>query len=52
MLQYVNVGIAMGNAPEKVKAYADDVTDPVDKDGLYNAFLKYESENSRVFNSP
>ena len=41
MLEYVHLGIAMGNASESVKAYADDITDSVDEDGLYKAFLKH-----------
>lgn len=37
MLQQANVGIAMGNAKEAVKTYADYVTDNIEDDGLYNA---------------
>lgn len=40
MLKHVGVGVAMGNASDKVKVAADYVTDSVDDDGLYNA-LKY-----------
>ncbi len=40
MLSYVQVGVAMGNAPEAVKEAADMVTDDVKEDGLYNGFLK------------
>jgi Cof subfamily protein (haloacid dehalogenase superfamily) len=41
MLEYCQVGIAMGNAREQVKAVADDITDRIEEDGLYNCFLKY-----------
>lgn len=40
MLQFVNIGIAMGNAKDAVKQYANDITDHVDEDGLYNGFKK------------
>ena len=33
MLQWAGRGVAMGQAPDVVKAAADDVTDPVDQDG-------------------
>ena len=33
MLQWAGRGVAMGQAPDEVKAAADDVTDPVDQDG-------------------
>lgn len=42
MLEYCNTGIAMGNAREQLKAVADDITDDVDHDGLYNSFKKYK----------
>lgn len=38
MLQVCGVGIAMGNADDTVKAYADEVTTPVLEDGLWAAF--------------
>ena len=38
MLKYAPIGVAMGNAPDHVKAAADLVTDHVDQDGLVNAF--------------
>lgn len=31
----------MGNAREPLKAIADDITDSIENDGLYNCFLKY-----------
>lgn len=40
MLKHVGLGVAMGNASDGVKQYADYVTDSVDNDGVYNA-LKY-----------
>lgn len=41
MLEFVNVGVAMGNAKEELKAIADDITDIHDNDGIYNSFKKY-----------
>lgn len=41
MLEYVQVGVAMGNAREQLKEIADDITDHIEEDGLYNCFLKY-----------
>ena len=40
MLEYCAYGVAMGNGGEEIKAMADLVTDGVDEDGLYNAFVK------------
>ena len=37
MLQCAHIGIAMGNAPESVKAAADYVTTDLEKDGVWNA---------------
>lgn len=42
MLEYVNVGIAMGNAKDKVKEIADYVTDDIDRDGVYKALKHFE----------
>ena len=42
MFQFCNIGVAMGNAKDKLKEVADFVTDDVDKDGLYKAFVKLE----------
>ncbi len=42
MLEYVNIGVAMGNAKEKLKEIADDITGTPDEDGIYNSFLKYK----------
>lgn len=41
MIQYAGLGIAMGNAPDKVKSYADDVTLSNDDDGVAAAIKKY-----------
>ncbi|WP_159500638.1 Cof-type HAD-IIB family hydrolase [Microbacterium sp. 18062] len=38
MLQVCGVGIAMGNADDTVKSYADEVTTSVLDDGVWNAF--------------
>ena len=40
MLEYCAYGVAMGSGGEEIKAMADLVTDSVDEDGLYNAFVK------------
>lgn len=42
MLEFVNVGVAMGNAKDALKNIADDVTDTHDEDGIYNSFKKYQ----------
>ena len=42
MLKYVNIGIAMGNAKDKVKEIADYVTDDIDCDGLYKALKHFD----------
>ena len=41
MLEYCEVGVAMGSGGDEIKAMADYVTDDVDKDGLYNAFVHF-----------
>ena len=41
MLEYCNVGIAMGSGGDEIKAMADYVTDAVADDGLYNAFVHF-----------
>lgn len=41
MLEYCNIGIAMGNAKQGLKDMADDITDSHDDNGIYNAFVKY-----------
>ncbi|MEG0591782.1 MAG: Cof-type HAD-IIB family hydrolase [Coprobacillus sp.] len=42
MFEYVELAIAMGNANDEVKAAADDITDDIDHDGIYNALKKYQ----------
>ena len=43
MLKAAGIGVAMGNASEKVQSVADFVTDTVDNSGLYKA-LKHFGE--------
>ena len=38
MLEYCAYGVAMGNGGPEIKAVADLITDPVEADGLWNAF--------------
>lgn len=37
MLQLADIGVAMGNASDEVKSYADFVTKSIDEDGIYYA---------------
>ncbi len=37
MIEYAGLGIAMGNAPDEVKAVSDFVTDSNDNDGVFKA---------------
>lgn len=41
MIKYAGLGVAMGNAPEKVKKYADEVTKSNDDDGIAHIINKY-----------
>ncbi|MFP3041419.1 HAD hydrolase family protein [Treponema primitia] len=41
MIEAAGVGIAMGNADEKLKVIADDITDTLHRKGLAKAFKKY-----------
>ena len=41
MLRAAGIGVAMGNASDEVKSYADYVTDHIDNDGLYKAFKHF-----------
>ncbi|MDD3254126.1 MAG: Cof-type HAD-IIB family hydrolase [Lachnospiraceae bacterium] len=41
MLQYAQIGIAMGNAGREIKEIADYVTDSVDDDGIWNALRHF-----------
>ncbi len=40
MLEYCQVGVAMGNGGPEIKAMADFVTEAVEEDGLYHAFVR------------
>ena len=40
MIEYANIGIAMGNSVKDLKDAADIITDNVDDDGFYNVFKK------------
>ncbi|MHC1682047.1 MAG: Cof-type HAD-IIB family hydrolase [Clostridiaceae bacterium] len=42
MIAFVKFGVAMGNAKDKLKELANDVTDTHDEDGIYNSFKKYQ----------
>lgn len=42
MFQFVELAIAMGNASDEVKQYANDVTDDIDEDGIMNALIQYK----------
>lgn len=41
MLQYAGIGVAMGNASDEVKKYADYVTSSVDEDGVAHALKHF-----------
>lgn len=41
MFELCEIGVAMGNGGEEIKAAADYITDAVDDDGLYNAFKHF-----------
>ncbi|WP_054741074.1 Cof-type HAD-IIB family hydrolase [Cellulosilyticum ruminicola] len=38
MVQFVNIGIAMGNACDALKEVADEITETVDNEGIYKSF--------------
>lgn len=40
MLAFCQIGVAMGSGGDEIKEMADFITDDVDNDGLYKAFLK------------
>lgn len=42
MIEYCHTGVAMGNAEDGLKKVADYVTNDVNEDGLWNAFVKYQ----------
>lgn len=41
MIEYAGVGIAMGNAPDEVKGYADHITTSNDEEGVAKAIYTY-----------
>lgn len=41
MLEWAGRGVAMGHAPDRVKAVADDVTGSIDEDGLATELARY-----------
>jgi len=41
MIEFAGLGIAMGNAPEQVKKYADQITFSNDEDGVAKALQMY-----------
>ena len=41
MLEYCNVGVAVNSGGDEIKAMADYVTDDVDQDGIYKAFVHF-----------
>lgn len=41
MLEYCQYGIAVGNAKDALKEIADEVTDDIAKDGIYNSMKKH-----------
>lgn len=47
MIEYAGLGIAMGNAPDEVKAAANYVTDTNNNDGVAKALVKFVLANSK-----
>lgn len=41
MLEHAGIGVAMGNASDRVKAAADYITSSVDDDGIINALKHF-----------
>ncbi len=41
MLEYCQYGIAVGNAKQGLKDIADEVTDDIANDGIYNSMKKH-----------
>lgn len=41
MIEYTGLGIAMGNAPDEIKAQANEITLSNDDDGVYYALEKH-----------
>ena len=46
MLEFVHIGVAMGNATDEVKAHADFVTASVDEDGIEKALFLIDAKGS------
>lgn len=44
MIEFAGIGVAMGNASDKVKSHADFITTSVDEDGIAFAFAQLKSE--------
>lgn len=42
MIEFCNIGVAMGNATEKTKKVSDYVTDHIEENGIYNALKHYD----------
>lgn len=42
MLEFASIGVAMGNAEDRVKAHADYVTDRIENDGIRNACIHFK----------
>ncbi|WP_455682305.1 Cof-type HAD-IIB family hydrolase [Thomasclavelia sp.] len=42
MLKHAGIGVAMGNASDKVKAASDYITSDINDDGIYNALKKFK----------
>jgi len=42
MIEFAGIGIAMGNASKELKNVADEVTDSVSENGIYNSFKKHK----------
>lgn len=42
MLDYVSLGVAMGNANDTVKSHADYITDECDQDGVVSALKHFK----------
>lgn len=42
MLKYASISVAMGNGTDSVKEISSYITDPIDENGIYNAFKHFE----------
>ena len=42
MIKTAHIGVAMGNATDRIKSIADMITDDIDNDGIYTAFKRLE----------